>query len=118
MGITCNILAGHYLLACACGACTPIVDNLPKKITYYDCVSSIYNANIASTMYHIIWFVSIACIMLALIHVTEDEIPCDELTGPYSLAIIGGTPTLDVNIVVICVTYVNIWTYYVTYGLK
>ena len=68
-------------------------------------------------MYHIIWFGSIACIMLALKHVTEDGNPWDELAGPYSLASIGGTPALDVNIVVICVTYVNIWTCYVTDGL-
>ena len=56
--------------------------------------------------------------MLALIYVTEDDIPCDELTGPYSLASIGGAPALDVTIVVICVTYVNIWTCYATDGLK
>ena len=118
MGITCNILAGHYLLACTCGACTPIVDNLPKKITYYDYISSINNANIASTMYHIIWFMSIACIMLVLKHVMEDGIPCDELTGKYSLAMIGSTPTLDVNILVIYATHLNIWTHYVTDELK
>ena len=118
MGIACNKLAGPYLLDYTCGACAPIVDKLPKLFTYYDCISSINSSNIASTMYHIIWFMSIACFILALIHVTEDGIPCDELTGPYSLAIVGGTPTLDVNIVVICVTYVNIWTYYVTDELK
>ena len=56
--------------------------------------------------------------MLALIYVTEDGIPCDELTGKYSLAMIGSTPTLDVNILVIYVTHLNIWTHYVTDELK
>ena len=61
---------------------------------------------------------SIACIILALKHVTEYGIPCDELAGPYSLADIGGTLAPIVNIVVICVTNINIWTHYVTERLK